>query len=61
LKEYGIPFWDLMKMVIVFPFMNIPNVGAAFDGKHNIEATAQKDTYYRALANQKLDWRNLLT
>jgi hypothetical protein len=59
-KEYGIPFWDLMKMIIVFPFMNIPNVGAAFDGKHNIEVTAQKDTYYRALANQKLDWRNLL-
>lgn len=59
-KEYGVPFWDLLKLILTFPFMSISNIGAAFDSKGCVETIAQKDTYYRALSNQKMDWRRLL-
>lgn len=59
-KECGVPFWDLLKLILIFPFMNISSVGAALEKRSNVETIAQKDTYYRALGNQKMDWRGLL-
>ena len=59
-KQTGVPFWELVKLVLVLPFMDRESLGAAFNGKGDIETKAGKDTYYRALANQKMDWRNLL-
>ncbi len=52
-KECGVPFWDLLKLILIFPFMNISSVGAALEKRSNVETIAQKDTYYRALGNQK--------
>ncbi len=40
--------------------MQMGSLGSVFSGKKQVETKAQKDTYYRALANQKMDWRNLL-
>lgn len=59
-KQSGIPFWDLIKLILILPFMDLESLGAVFNDKGTIETKAQKDTYYRALANQKMDWRNLL-
>lgn len=58
-KKSGIPFWELMKVLLVLPFMNIKNVGSMFSDT-TVSCQGQKDSYYRALSNQKLDWRNLL-
>lgn len=59
-KQSGVPFWDLIKLILALPFMDKESLGSVFDGKGTVETKAQKDTYYRALANQKMDWRNLL-
>jgi len=59
-KKSGVPFWDLMKLILVLPFMDMGSLGSVFNGKTTVGTKAQKDTYYRALANQKMDWRNLL-
>lgn len=59
-KKSGVPFWDLMKLILILPFMDISSLGAFFNSNSTVDAKAQKDTYYRALANQKMDWRNLL-
>lgn len=59
-KQYGVPFWELIKLILVLPFMDMESLGSVFNGKSAVETKAQKDTYYRALANQKMDWRNLL-
>lgn len=59
-KECGVPFWDLLKLIISLPFMGVSNVGSAFDSRSKVETIAQKDTYYRALSNQKMDWKKLL-
>ena len=40
--------------------MDMGSLGPAFNSRDAVETKAQKDTYYRALANQKMDWRNLL-
>jgi len=48
-----------MKVLLVLPFMNIKNVGSMFSDT-TVSCQGQKDSYYRALSNQKLDWRNLL-
>lgn len=59
-KKCGVPFWDLMKLILVLPFMDMGSLGSVFNGGATVETKAQKDTYYRALTNQKMNWRNLL-
>jgi len=59
-KQSGVPFWELIKLVLALPFMDVDSLGSVFNGKGTVETKAQKDTYYRALANQRMDWRNLL-
>lgn len=59
-KKCGVPFWDLIKLIIALPFMDMESVGSVFNGSSTVETKARKDTYYRALTNQKMDWRNLL-
>lgn len=59
-KRSGVPFWELIKLVLALPFMDMESLGSVFDGRSAVETKARKDTYYRALANQKMDWRNLL-
>ena len=59
-KKSGVPFWDLIKLILMLPFMDKNSLGSVFSKDSTVEVKAQKDTYYRALANQKMDWRNLL-
>ena len=59
-KESGIPFWEIMKILLVLPFMDIKNVGSLFTSSVIPESKGQKDVYYRALSNQRINWRNLL-
>lgn len=59
-KQTGVPFWDLIKLILLLPFMDMGSLGSAFNNKTSVELSAEKDTYYRALTNQKVDWRNLL-
>jgi hypothetical protein len=40
--------------------MDMKNIKSAFYNKSAVETKAQKGTYYRPMANQKMDWRNLL-
>ncbi|TXD82111.1 transposase [Subsaximicrobium wynnwilliamsii] len=60
MKQSGVPFWELIKLILALPFMDVESIGSVFDGKSTVDVKAQKDTYYRALTNQKMDWRNLL-
>ena len=59
-KQSGVPYWDLIKLIPILPFMDMGSLGSVFNGSAPVETKAQKDTYHRALANQKMDWRNLL-
>src|SRR5680860_1904406 len=49
-----------MKLILVIPFMDMGILVSVFNGGATVETKAQKDTYYRALTNQKMNWRNLL-
>lgn len=59
-KQSGVPFWELIELILALPFMDMESIGSVFNGKNVVKTKAGKDTYYRALANQKMDWRNLL-
>ena len=49
-----------MKLLLILPFTNTRNIGSLFNNKTAPNAAGEKDVYYRALANQKINWRNLL-
>jgi len=59
-KESGVPFWEIMKILLVLPFMDIKNIGSLFNSSVVPKSKGQKDVYYRALSNQRINWRNLL-
>lgn len=59
-KKSGVPFWEIIKILLVLPFMDIKNVGSFFNSPVVSKSKGQKDVYYRGLANQKINWRNLL-
>ncbi len=59
-KESGVSFWEIMKILLVLPFMDIKNVGSLFNSSVVLKSKGQKDVYYRALSNQRINWRNLL-
>jgi len=60
IKKSGVPFWDVMKLLLILPFTNTTNIGSVFSSKSAPETTGQKDVYYRTLANQNINWRNIL-
>jgi len=60
IKKSGIPFWEVMKLLLILPFTNTNNICSLFSSKISDETKGQKDVYYRALANQNIDWRNIL-
>ena len=59
-KESGVPFWEIMKILLLLPFMDIKNVGSLFNSSVACKTKGQKDVYYRGLSNQRINWRNLL-
>ncbi len=60
IKKSGVPFWDIMKLLLILPFTSVNNINSLFNNKSAPEISGQKDVYYRALSNQKINWRNLL-
>jgi hypothetical protein len=59
-KQCGVPFWEIMKILLVLPFMDIKNVSSIFNSSVVPKSKGQKDVYYRGLSNQRINWRNLL-
>ncbi len=59
-KKSGIPFWEVMKLLLILPFTNTRNISSMFNSKTAPGTDGEKDVYYRALANQRINWRNLL-
>ncbi len=59
-KKSGVPFWDVMKLLLVLPFTSTKNINSLYNTKTAPTTAGEKDVYYRALANQKINWRNLL-
>ena len=49
-----------MKLLLVLPFTTTKNIGSLFNSKKAPNTAGEKDVYYRALANQKINWHNLL-
>lgn len=60
IKESGVPVWNLLKLLFVLPFANIQNIHSLYNNKLAPETDGQKDTYYRLLSNQKINWRTIL-
>lgn len=59
-KTSGISYWVLLQTLLILPFSGAKNIRGLMDSPLAPEVTGEKDTYYRALENQKIDWRNLL-
>jgi len=60
IKKSGVPVWDIMKLLLILPFSNAKNIHSLYSTKMAPEVKGQKDTYYRLLGNQKINWRNIL-
>jgi len=59
-KESGVPVWSILKLLLILPFANIPNIHALYNTRMAPETHGQKDTNYRLLSNQKINWRTIL-
>ncbi len=59
-KKSGVPFWDIMKLLLILPFTNTKNIFSLYTNRISPKTSGQKDIYYRSLSNQKLNWRNIL-
>ncbi len=60
IKQSGVPAWDVLKLLFVLPFTNCSNIHSLYTNKMTPKVEGQKDTYYRMLSNQKINWRNIL-
>ncbi len=60
IKKSGVPVWDILKLLFVLPFTNTKNINSLYNNKMSLEKSGEKDVYYRLLANQKINWRNIL-
>ena len=59
-KQAGVPFWEVLKLLLILPFTMNTSINSLYNSKLSPETKGQKDVYYRALSNQKLNWRNIL-
>jgi len=60
IKRSGVPVWDIIKLLLILPFSNVKSIHSMYNTKMAPEVKGQKDTYYRLLGNQKINWRNIL-
>lgn len=60
IKKSGVPVWDILKLLFILPFTNTDSINSLYTNKMTPKVNGQKDVYYRLLANQKFNWRNLL-
>ncbi len=58
IKSSGIGFYDIFRVLIFMPMLNSKSVHDVVSSSK--DDLAKKDTYYRALSNQKINWRVLL-
>ena len=60
IKKSGVPVWDILKLLFVLPFTNTKNINSLYNNKMSLKKSGEKDVYYRLLANQKINWQNIL-
>ena len=59
-KETGVPFWNIINLLLILPFTISKTVNSIYSGKLTPVVKGKKDMYYRGLSNQKINWRNIL-
>jgi len=60
IKQSGVPVWDILSVLFVLPFSNNSTINSLYSSKISIDNKSKKDTYYRFLGNQKINWRTIL-
>lgn len=59
-KKTGIAFKDVINLLLILPFTTNKTINSLYTSKLTPIVKGKKDVYYRALSNQKIDWRNIL-
>jgi hypothetical protein len=59
-KETGVPFIDIIHLLLILPFTMNKTIYSLYTSKFTPVTKGKKDVYYRALSNQKINWRNIL-
>ncbi len=59
-KETGVPFWEVVSLLLILPFTISKTINSLYTSKLIPVVKGKKDLYYRALSNQKINWRNIL-
>lgn len=57
-KTKGVDFHTVIELLLFLPMLGMQSINHAVKSKTT--PTKKKDVYYRGLANQKIDWRQLL-
>jgi len=60
IKKSGVPVWEIIKLLLILPLTGMENINSLYNNKLAPKAKGQKDTYYRLLSNQRINWRNIL-
>ena len=58
-KETGVPFWDIINLLLILPFTTNNTINSLYTSRLTPVVKGKKDVYYRALSNQKINWRNI--
>lgn len=58
-KETGVPFWDIINLLLILPFTTNNTINSLYTSRLAPVVKGKKDVYYRALSNQKINWRNI--
>jgi len=59
-KSSGVPFWEVFNLLLILPFTMATSINSIYHDKLSPTAKGKKDVYYRAMTNQKLNWRSIL-
>ncbi|MEA3317614.1 MAG: transposase [Bacteroidota bacterium] len=59
-KETGVPFGEVINLLLILPFTISKTINSLYTSKFTPSTKGKKDVYYRALSNQKINWRNIL-
>lgn len=59
-KNTGFSFGELISTLLILPIIGVDTVHGLVTDKGGEPAKCGKDSYYRILANQKIDWRDFL-
>lgn len=59
-KKSGISFGELISTLLILPFIGVNSIYGLVENKDKELQYSGKDSYYRILANQKINWRAFL-